>query len=128
MLRIGQAWAGYGPEVIRGGDVLEGASALRPSVTWSSRVIHLKTIEPGAGTQICHNMVLPANRDTCLKMFEWLYAQCQVVPHAAAQQACKAHSNKSMLRYGEGNATCGCDEVCHQELGEELSAALQTMR
>lgn len=48
MVRVGQAWAGYGPAVLRNGVPLEGAEKLRPAVTFSSRIVHVKTIEKGA--------------------------------------------------------------------------------
>jgi alanine racemase len=45
MIRVGQAWAGYGPETIRHDRVLEEAWELRPAVSWSSEIIQLKRIE-----------------------------------------------------------------------------------
>jgi alanine racemase len=47
MIRIGQAWAGYGPESIVGGRVLGDADRLMPCLTWSSEIVQLKTIDPG---------------------------------------------------------------------------------
>ena len=47
MVRIGAAWAGYGPELISDRSLLPEAFQLRPAVTWTSTIVHLKTIEPG---------------------------------------------------------------------------------
>lgn len=46
MVRVGQAWAGFGPENLRG-RLLPGASDLQPAVTWSSRIVHLKSVAAG---------------------------------------------------------------------------------
>ncbi len=48
MVRVGQAWAGYGPTVLRDGDAIDGADALRPVLTLSSRIVHVKTVEKDA--------------------------------------------------------------------------------
>ena len=47
MVRIGQAWAGYGAEGLDNGEFLELGRKLRPVVSWTSQIVHLKTIEPG---------------------------------------------------------------------------------
>ena len=47
MVRIGMAWAGYGLEWLQGGEVILEGQDLQPAVTWESRIIQIKTIEPG---------------------------------------------------------------------------------
>ncbi len=47
MVRVGLAWAGYGVELIEGGEVISDAQHLRPAVTWTSRIVQLKNIQPG---------------------------------------------------------------------------------
>ena len=48
MVRVGLAWAGYGLESMRGGDVIPAGEHLRPAVTWSSHIVHIKHLPPGA--------------------------------------------------------------------------------
>jgi len=47
MVRVGQAWAGFGAERITDGEFRPQAAELRPIVTWRSRIIQVKTIERG---------------------------------------------------------------------------------
>lgn len=48
MVRFGLAWAGYGLDDLEGGELISEAQRLEPAVTWASRVVQVKTIEPGA--------------------------------------------------------------------------------
>jgi alanine racemase len=47
MVRVGLAWAGYAADGWSGSEMLPEARQLRPCLTWSSRIVHVKTIEPG---------------------------------------------------------------------------------
>jgi alanine racemase len=47
MIRVGQAWAGYGPECITG-PCLPEAERLQPAVTLRSTIVQIKTIAAGA--------------------------------------------------------------------------------
>lgn len=47
MVRIGQAWAGYGAERLTDGQFRRKAARLRPIVTWRSHIIQVKTVERG---------------------------------------------------------------------------------
>ncbi|MEE9130218.1 MAG: alanine racemase [Phycisphaerales bacterium] len=47
MVRVGQAWAGYGVDGLDEGEFLRMGRQLRPAVSWTSRIVHVKTIEPG---------------------------------------------------------------------------------
>jgi len=47
MVRVGQAWAGFGPGAITTGSVINEAHALRPVVTWISSLVCVKTVERG---------------------------------------------------------------------------------
>lgn len=48
MVRVGLAWAGCGLESIESGEILAAGQQLRPAVTWSSRIVHMKEIPAGA--------------------------------------------------------------------------------
>ncbi|MHC4127950.1 MAG: alanine racemase [Planctomycetota bacterium] len=47
MVRVGQAWAGFGADAITGGEYRRDAARLRPVLTWRSQIVHVKTIERG---------------------------------------------------------------------------------
>ncbi len=47
MVRIGQAWVGFGAERVTDGEFSGQAADLRPIITWRSRIIQIKTIERG---------------------------------------------------------------------------------
>ncbi len=47
MVRVGQAWAGYGVDGLDEGEFLRLGRQLRPVVSWTSRIVHVKTIELG---------------------------------------------------------------------------------
>jgi alanine racemase len=47
MVRVGQAWAGFGADAITGGAFRQQAARLRPVVTWRSRIVQVKTIARG---------------------------------------------------------------------------------
>ena len=47
MVRVGQAWAGFGAERLSDGVFRGQAAELRPIITWRSRIIQVKTIERG---------------------------------------------------------------------------------
>lgn len=48
MIRVGQAWAGYGHESMTAGQFRRDAGSLRPILTWKSRIVGIKTIPRGA--------------------------------------------------------------------------------
>jgi alanine racemase len=60
MVRVGQAWAGYGSDRITGGEFRKQAANLRPVVTWRSEIVHVKTIE--AGTPVGYGSTWTARR------------------------------------------------------------------
>lgn len=47
MVRVGQAWAGFGAEHLPDGPFRRQATELRPIVTWKSNIVQIKTIERG---------------------------------------------------------------------------------
>ncbi|MHC4414087.1 MAG: alanine racemase [Planctomycetota bacterium] len=47
MVRVGLAWAGYGPEWMSSGQFVRHGGQLRPILTWQSRIVHVKTIKRG---------------------------------------------------------------------------------
>ena len=49
MVRIGQAWAGFGAERLSEGDFRQQAATLRPIVTWRSEIVQVRTIQRGTG-------------------------------------------------------------------------------
>jgi len=83
MVRVGQAWAGYGPELIRSGEVLPGAEALRPSVTWSSRLIHVRSVQEG--TRVGYGSTWTAPRPSLIGLVPAGYADGY--PHALGRVA-----------------------------------------
>lgn len=59
MVRFGLAWCGYGPELLDSGQP-RVTTALEPAVTWSSRLVQVKTIE--AGTSVGYGSLWTARR------------------------------------------------------------------
>ena len=49
MVRFGLAWAGYGHEDLDVAARIEGSADLRPAISWSSGIVHVKRIAPGDG-------------------------------------------------------------------------------
>lgn len=49
MVRFGLAWAGYGHEDLDVPARIEGSADLRPAISWSSGIVHVKRIAPGDG-------------------------------------------------------------------------------
>lgn len=47
MVRVGQAWAGYGSQWINAGQFRRKAEELRPIITWRSHLVQVKTIKRG---------------------------------------------------------------------------------
>ncbi len=47
MVRVGLGWVGYGMEMLHGGEIIPEGEKLQPSITWSSRIIHLRSVAPG---------------------------------------------------------------------------------
>lgn len=72
MVRFGLAWAGYGMEDIEGGEIILEGEQLEPAVTWSSRVVQLKTIE--AGTSVGYGSLWTATRRSVLGLVPVGYA------------------------------------------------------
>ena len=72
LVRLGLAWAGYGPELLRGDPVIEEARHLRPIVTWRSTIIQTKTIE--AGTPVGYRSTWTATRPSRIGLVPVGYA------------------------------------------------------
>ena len=72
MVRVGQAWAGYGAEAITGGEYRRDAARLRPVLTWKSQIVHVKTIE--AGTPVGYGSTWTAGRRTRIGLVPIGYA------------------------------------------------------
>lgn len=49
MVRFGLAWAGHGHEDLDASARIEGSSELRPAISWSSGIVHVKRIAAGDG-------------------------------------------------------------------------------
>jgi alanine racemase len=47
MVRVGQAWAGFGAERLSDGGFRREAAELRPIIVWHSRIVQVKTVERG---------------------------------------------------------------------------------
>lgn len=72
MVRIGLAWAGFGLESIEGGEIVTEGEELRPAVTWSSRIVHVKSIVKG--TTVGYNATWTAPRDSRIALIPVGYA------------------------------------------------------
>jgi alanine racemase len=72
MVRVGQAWAGYGPDSIVGGHLIDDAQHLQPAVTWSSEIVHLKWVD--AGTPVGYGSTWVAPRRTLIGLVPVGYA------------------------------------------------------
>jgi len=47
MVRVGIAWMGFGEELLRCDERAGEQIALQPAITWSSRIVHIKSIQKG---------------------------------------------------------------------------------
>ncbi len=72
MVRFGLAWAGYGSEDLPAEERLEGSDELRPAVSWSSEVVHVKRI--AAGESVGYGSTWTATRDTVVGLVPVGYA------------------------------------------------------
>jgi alanine racemase len=87
MVRVGQAWAGYGPEAMPSGAAARQAAALRPVVTWKSQIVHVKTIE--RGTRVGYGRAWTARRRSCVGLVPVGYADGFPMGLAATDDAPK---------------------------------------
>lgn len=72
MVRIGQAWCGFGVEWIGPGERMPGAEDLRPAVTWRSSVVQIKHIP--AGSPVGYGSTWVAPRDSVVGLIPVGYA------------------------------------------------------
>ncbi|MCA9295995.1 MAG: alanine racemase, partial [Phycisphaerales bacterium] len=73
MVRVGAAWAGYGPDRLQGeGPSLVDRKELRPVVTWMSRIVQVKRIPTGTG--VGYGLTWTAQRPTTLGVVPVGYA------------------------------------------------------
>jgi alanine racemase len=89
MVRVGQAWAGYGPESLADGPMIADADLLQPSVTWSSEIVHLKQIEPG--TAVGYGSTWVARRPSLIGLVPVGYADGY--PLSLSAGTMRAHSS-----------------------------------
>lgn len=92
MVRIGLGWTGFGPEVLRNEVHLAVGDALQPIITWTSRLVHTKWIEPG--TTVGYGRMWTAARRT----------RVGLVPVGYADGYPVALSNKAVVRVRVGTA------------------------
>jgi alanine racemase len=85
MVRVGLAWIGCGLECIRGGGVIAEAEHLQHSVTWSSRIGHLKEIE--AGTPVGYGSMWTSPRRSLIGLVPVGYADGYPLALSAARGA-----------------------------------------
>jgi alanine racemase len=90
MVRVGQAWAGFGANALTGGEFRRDAARLRPVVTWRSQIIQVKTIE--AGTAVGYGSTWTAGRRSRIGLVPVGYADGYPMgvasTDAAARPAC----------------------------------------
>ncbi len=72
MVRVGLAWAGFGSECMSGGVFRTRARELRPVITWTSRLVNVKTIE--SGTSVGYGSSWTASRPTRIGLVPVGYA------------------------------------------------------
>ena len=72
MVRVGQAWAGYGWESITSGQFRREASQFRPIVTWRSRIVCVKTVD--RGTKVGYGATWTARRPSRIGVVSVGYA------------------------------------------------------
>jgi len=72
MVRIGQGWAGYGPELMQVPSPAGACGLLRPCVTWSSRLVQIKSIPEGQS--VGYGAGWTASRETTLGLIPVGYA------------------------------------------------------
>lgn len=72
MVRVGLAWAGYGWEWMKGGEVIAAAQNLRPIVSWKSRIVQIRRIE--AGTPVGYGSGWTARRASVIGVIPVGYA------------------------------------------------------
>ncbi|MCC6909885.1 MAG: alanine racemase [Phycisphaerales bacterium] len=94
MVRIGLAWTGFGCEALREEVHLAAGEALLPIVTWTSRLVHTKWIEPG--TTVGYGRTWRARRRT----------RVGLVPVGYADGYPVTLSNKAVVRVQAGSQWC----------------------
>jgi alanine racemase len=100
MVRIGMAWAGYGPEWITRGRVITEARDLRSAVRWTSQIVQVKTIE--AGTPVGYGSTWTAKRRSVVATVPVGYADGYPLELTSTD----ARSRPASVRVlGEGGAT-----------------------
>ena len=72
MVRAGLAWAGYGLEWLKGGEIISQAQQLRPILTWKSRIVQTKRV--AAGTPVGYGSTWRATRNSIIGLIPVGYA------------------------------------------------------
>jgi len=90
MVRIGLGWTGFGVEALRDEVHLAAGESLQPIITWTSRLVHTKWIEPG--TTVGYGRTWRARRRTHVGLVPVGYADGYPV----------ALSNKASVRVKVG--------------------------
>ncbi len=72
MVRFGLGWAGYAPDLVGAVQFRRQAAELRPILSWSSRIVQVKTIE--RGTRVGYGATWTARRRTTIGLIPVGYA------------------------------------------------------
>jgi len=72
MIRVGLAWAGLGGETLPADERFDLGDQLRPALTWSSRIVHVKDV--GAGQPVGYGGTWTAGRDSRIGLIPVGYA------------------------------------------------------
>lgn len=102
MVRVGLAWAGFGPECMSGGVFRIRARELRPVITWTSRLVNVKTIE--AGTSVGYGSSWTAARRTRIGLVPVGYADGLPMALGATDR----HPKPACLGIDVGGEADGC--------------------
>lgn len=111
MIRVGLAWAGYGPDELQNVVRLAAADDLLPIMTWKSAVVHTKWIE--SRTAVGYGRTWVARRRTRLGLVPVGYADGYPV----------GLSNKGVVRVFAGGAAATNGVVARAANGQMSAAA-----
>ncbi len=109
MIRIGLAWAGYGLEMIEGGEIIIEGEKLQPAVVWKSHLVQVRRVPKGR--TIGYSATWTAPRDTVMGVVPVGYADGYPMNLGASDAKLARNTPGGMvrLRVETGGGTELCD-------------------
>ena len=109
MIRIGLAWAGYGLEMIEGGEIIIEGEKLQPAVVWKSHLVQVRRVPKGR--TIGYSATWTAPRDTVMGVVPVGYADGYPMNLGASDTKLARNTPGGMvrLRVETGGGTELCD-------------------